>query len=230
MKIGIFGDSYGVGFDKEGETISWPAIVSKKYQTTNYAQRASNFFYSYDLLKNFGHKYDKIIFLITWPGRIRCQLEKLPNLNFTCLEHAQSNCDFFTKTNQLNLAKVAQSAADYYKYFFNPNQEQLFNDMLYKKLIEEYKDNINVLFSFSESVSTRNKISLNEITELDYSYYNIEDSYFKYEDTRHCHLNNSNNKILAEKIIGWIETDQFDLDISDFVEPTEPFEYYFSNK
>ena len=46
-------------------------------------------------------------------------------------------------------------------------------------------------------------------------------------EKRSAHMNDANNKIFADIIHQWIQTGRLEMSLSDFVNPTEPIEYYF---
>ena len=46
-------------------------------------------------------------------------------------------------------------------------------------------------------------------------------------ELRACHMNDANNKILADKIENWLLTNQFYMKKEDFVQPIESVDYYF---
>ena len=73
MKIGIFGDSFadnkngGTPFNQE---VSWPSLLSNKFNVTNYSKAGSGVEYSLSKLFEFASKYDKLILTLTSPVRL----------------------------------------------------------------------------------------------------------------------------------------------------------------
>ena len=70
MKIGIFGDSFAAD-NKLNPTDSWVDILRKSHEVENHASPGTNLYYSVTKLKENYKKYEKIIFVVTQPSRIK---------------------------------------------------------------------------------------------------------------------------------------------------------------
>ena len=68
MKIGIFGDSFA--YWKLNDTPTWTEILNEQYEVTNYGAHGSNLYWSIGNFLQHKHKFDKIIFIATLPGRL----------------------------------------------------------------------------------------------------------------------------------------------------------------
>ena len=68
---------------------------------------------------------------------------------------------------------------------------------------------------------------LGAVTEMEEQYWQYYSPSSKTCDTRYCHLSDGSNRIIYDKIVRWIETGEFELDLSDFSKPyNDPFERY----
>ena len=71
IKIGIFGDSFASLKFEENTTPTWVDILSEKYDITNHAISGSTLYYSIEEIKKHHTHYDKIILVVTRPGRLQ---------------------------------------------------------------------------------------------------------------------------------------------------------------
>lgn len=79
MKIGLYGDSYGV--TKNLDT-SWPNLLSKKLECEidNYSLPGASMYYTYTKFVETCHKYDTVIFLVTDPLRYPVEVDFSDNI------------------------------------------------------------------------------------------------------------------------------------------------------
>lgn len=218
MKIGIFGDSFGDrgqginGYSPETATSkAWPTYISEEFDITNHCISGSSLYHSAKLFLETHHLYDKIIFLVTEPGRIEVVPAFRANLIPHRIAHYEQAALLAEETNN-HIYKVA---ADYFVYFSNFEKESMFHYALLEKLKHTRTENVLFLpcFRLSFDEPDRNNDELFEISNLD----TINAEAMKYGDTRHCHLSDKNNFIFAQKIKKWIQTNIWEYDINDFV-------------
>jgi len=106
MKIAVFGDSFGDDYNLWpdpylGVGPSWiDYLRNQNIEIDNYSCGGASLFYGYQRFISTYQKYDKVIFLVTSPGRISVpkgnQTEEFANL--TSVENHLKNCvDFETK-------------------------------------------------------------------------------------------------------------------------------------
>jgi len=226
MKIGIFGDSYGTRgqgarsrHSLETETSkAWSTYISEEFDTDNHCSSGSSFYYSANLFLKTHHLYDKIIFLITHPGRIEVVHPFAKNIipnRMTTFEHAtQLVKEYSTGKDTLN-DKIYQASVDYFLYFHNFEQDSFYQYSAIDRLKNIRKDNVLFLPCFIDSVDEpdRNNNELFEISNLDTN--NAE--MMKKGDTRHCHFNDQNNIIFAKNIKNWILNGVWNFNINDYV-------------
>ena len=74
MKIGIFGDSYARTHDNYPGTVflgpAWWELLINDYNVANYGLAGSAAYYSMEKFNEYHHLYDKVIFFMTFPGRV----------------------------------------------------------------------------------------------------------------------------------------------------------------
>jgi hypothetical protein len=215
MKIGIFGDSFGdkSHIPETATSKAWTTYIAKEFDTDNHCASGSSFYYSAKLFLKTHHLYDKIIFLVTDPGR----LEVPPNFGINI---KQSRIPSITHANMMaeetgNI--VYKVAADYFFYFSDLDKECFFQYAAIDKLRSIRKENILFLPCFQHSVDeVDRKNELFRIASLDETNSILEKS-GRINDTRHCHFNNQNNIIFANNIKNWILNGVWNFNINDYV-------------
>ena len=73
--LGIFGDSFadpshGHDGHPEDRQYGWPSLLSDSYNVEIFARGGSSLYYSYKLFLEHHHKFSKIIFAVSEPGRL----------------------------------------------------------------------------------------------------------------------------------------------------------------
>lgn len=235
MKIAIYGDSFADTkniFLPEND-YSWVnCLKNKNYDITNYAQAASSLHYSYDNFIKTHKDYDKIIFVFT--GRDRFILEGLPGddkfITVSMVDYIKSRMDFsdYNATQR----EMVEACRLYYKYIVNYEKEALFHGFLIKEIRNIRPDGLYIPCfpdCFLPGTEIENVIDLNYFSTFDYNYFNLSVPGTKsnYVDKRYCHMNEGNNRMLANKVEHWLKTAQFTLTKDDAVNPTNILEYYF---
>jgi len=221
MKIAIYGDSYGshridnIDGDAFDRGLSWPELLSKDHQVTNFSEGASSLFYSYQHFIKHHQDFDYNIFLVT-------QLHRLlvpRNYHGEVYKHVIPE-----------KYKDEMNEKDYRDDAFLENQEHdiIFHNLMVDNirrlnpntlLIPTFPSSLdnapgNSLFDIfileKENVPLLNYLPINKIVKDD-----ISEHY--YEDYKKCHLIEDNHIILYNKII------------NDFKKPNPdiPVEFYF---
>lgn len=237
MKIAIFGDSYGsvslLPLRKlDQKSNSWvnhlKRLTANEHSITNYCKSGSSLFYSINLFLEHHTEYDRVIFLTTSQGRIELDnsfINSLKSIHFqqhlTSHDHAIELIKKF-KDQEFDCL-VYQAVADYFVYVQNPNCDKFVQSLMVEK-IKSVKPDTLIIPCFGESLED-DRFQLNLVSNIDLQHYNYHKKTVM-GDHRHCHMNDENNIIMAEKIYNWIKTNNISLDISDFVNPSEPPEYY----
>jgi hypothetical protein len=210
-RIGIFGDSFSDPTWNQNDYLSWPEMLEKQYQVTNYSKNGSSLWFSYQKLKTHKSEFDTCIFVATVYGRFY-----LENLD----KHLNINRNTWPIKNGVNLGKV------YYEDFFSFDREKSFHDFM----IADISSLKNVIFipAFEECQTDKYNISLNHYANSELHHYGVLE--YQGPDDRKCHLTIENNKIIYNKVLTAIESnlDSIDFSMSEFVPPVEPFNFYFN--
>lgn len=208
MKIGIYGCSYAdemsAKFPNDGK--SWSShLRDRNFDISNFAQSGSSVYWSYNnYLKNHV-KFDKNIILVTFPDRITI---KDPDNNFflfvTVWHTINDKQRSFYKNKNLD-----QAIELYYKYLHNIEEFQEYKNLI----IEKLNKNHNTLVLDVKD--------LFEISKIDLYFYDRKEFWdpMIYKDNRFNHMNNLNNKILADQISEWLNTGNFNLNMNAFQTP-----------
>ena len=240
MKIGVFGDSFTNLKFEENTTPTWVDILNERYDTTNFGVSGSNLYYSVNKFKEEQHRFDKIILVITAPGRLQLSnwIETLGNPNYryaTNLSNVENqlarwyNLNTFDKDHlkiNLNLIKAFEAARDYFIYLDNKPYNNFIQKLMIDEVLRSRSDTIMIpvdVYSFGTGSTTTTlsdiyKKEMNAWNENDDSIHSkmIEEAII---DIRNCHLTAENNAILAEKVEEWIDGSPVEIKLDDFVTP-----------
>jgi hypothetical protein len=231
MKIGIFGDSFADDrtlwvehFKDVGP--SWiDYLRDQNIEIDNYAFGGSGLYFSYEkFISNF-QKYDKIIFLVTSPGRI-----SLPDKDGkyshwygpAMVEKDLATCFDYNKKVRLNAVR------DYFMYVKNDKFDNLVHDLLIENISKKH-DSMLMIPSFIYS-RIRSSMPFIKISEFEAAFWNLKDVLphsLGLQDARKCHMCEENNLMVGEEVFNWVKTDKFNLDPKKFNIPTREFDYYF---
>ena len=248
MKIAIFGDSFAVNEVKNGRIkaekrikngFSYTNELEKKYDIENFAQSGTGLYWSYDKYLKFAKNFDKIIFIASHNNRITL---KHNSKNYIPLNWSPSLASprikalskHFYNTNDVpySFDKANKHITWFYRYIFDQDQANQISKLIVQDLEKDPQTLVIPAFQCSykikDEVFIKNyhcSTSFAEILEK------LEDPYYKVDfskgyDLKFCHFSDENNKILFEKIKKWIETNQFTLDVDDFVEPSDNAKKY----
>ena len=220
MKIAIFGDSYGVNMNHHNQTLSWVDILRFDYDVTNFCKGGSSLYYQYELF-NLNHKnYDKIIFLITNPGRLYMKDCKVQQH----VSHYDTAKHWFDKAGTLQDKSILTAAMQYFLYLQDSNFDQLVHRLILKEIQLE-RDNLLLVPCFQGYLDNFCN-DLFKACAVDWTYYNISNPE-SLIDKRHCHMNQANNKIFANELISYLKTGKFDFDKCNWVIDHKPLGFYF---
>lgn len=243
MKIGIFGDSYAAINTLKSRYCAWPEILAQKYNVSNYAVAGSSALYSIQQIQSIHTYYDRIIFVVTHPGRImlNCHVQKaVDNLdlqyhNFIHLtgDPEQINArikevSFDMNENKVVIKKALQAALQYVYWL----KESKNDEYIHKLMIDDIKrlrSDIIFIPAFSNSLQ-EHRISMSDIHHKENEYWkNDLDKIDKelYSDFRFCHMIDENNEIFATNVIKWLNGEPVAINLDDYVYPSVPFTQYF---
>lgn len=237
MKIAIFGDSFA-HTEEFNENRSWyESVKAHGYDVNNFARSGSSLWYSYDQFIKHNSEYDKCIFLVTNWGRYHVPQMFQPFwAGISQVEESLRNDRSLTH----NQRRVLESLYNWTLYARNDEQEILFHSLMIKDIVNTKKDCLVIpCFNYDMSrISNFNMCSMFDIHAIDMIHYKIEfqdsNGIWKKKplrqngrELRACHMNDENNVIFAQKIINWIDNNQFKMSVNDFVTSSKSVEYYF---
>jgi hypothetical protein len=214
MKVGIFGDSFAcTKSDNAIKAKEWSEYLqesSNAIEVVNYGIPGSSIYFSYQCFKKNFMLYDKIIFCGTTTGRAWYpQFARLGNY----FEHA-SFSSILTAPCPGKKEKSKQKThfttiSSYVKDLYNVTEHTEYARLM----IEDVKRANNVLYlPCFEKTSIDDYMPLTNISNKDIN----PSNHYTHKDIRANHMNDKNNQILAIKVMNWINTETFSLDISDF--------------
>lgn len=206
--LGIFGDS-SAALNKDFEH-SWVTLLSQDQKFDNYAAEGASLVYVYDQLIKHGKNYKKCIIFIPPVGRLW-----MPDFNRQHFVNHRT-VDLLNRSSFLD-QKILSSIKDYFINIWNYKREKLIQCALVDSIRLRYPTALIIPVT-PDSVYDDPKC-MHHISLLDNEFYNVHEH--ERDWGRACHMNRENNKIFFQKIVHWIKTDNFDLDVKDFKYPVE---------
>jgi len=221
MKVAIFGDSFAHS-RMDNPTPGWPDILAKKYTVRNHAQSGSALYYSVDLfLKN--HQFaDKIIFIVTTPGRLTLPINDLRKKFIPNYHNATSLKEVF-KEDTIFL-KVIDAAIGFFLHVQNDNYEKFIHNLMIEEVKRVRPDAIIIDAFGSPAFDSMYQIQLKEERAWNYS-----PLVASFSDRRNCHMTVENNAIFAEKVEEWLHGAPVKINLDDFVTPMNK-EFYLKDE
>jgi hypothetical protein len=240
MKLAIYGDSYGREHipPSSPDPRLWcnllrdPGVLA----VTNYCAKGSSLWFSYKNFIETNIQYDKIVFLVTQSGRLTVNTAQARTVHVSGLANAERNLKRFPSSIDRT---VWNAAVQYYQHLYTEEYSRVTHGLMLEEIKKIRPDALLIpCFPEKESLySINNNFSLWRVSLLDTDYYlkqqpelasaaTVRSWWIELEDRR-AHMNDANNKILADLIRCWVHTGIIELKIEDFVYPTEPVEYYF---
>ena len=225
MKIAIYGDSFGanpIGVKdyslyphiKE----SWWELLAHKYDLTNYCEWSASLLFSLNQFTHTHEQYDKIIFLVTHPGRITIR-DKEQYRHFVNYEYST----FWNKdAKKENWSEILEAVLSYYKFIDNSEYSNL-QHYAYLNYIKSIRDDVFLIPCFDHSF--KNNFSLCDIFDKEQRYWNINYNVEKL-DIRKGHLTNPNHNILFGVFDNLIQNNTLSININMFKNPDLPKEKY----
>jgi hypothetical protein len=250
ISIGIFGDSFACRAWGNSSGKSWPEILKEKHgyhNVINHAEAGSSLFFSYNnYLKSYKHNnFDKIVFVITSPGRLSLPNHVQINDQWSSrhvvpvsLQADFEGLDFLiNKTHDeqekslfMNHKRALHAAEEYFTYIYDDVQDVHNNMGLVNNLMTMRPDGLFIPtvrndsaeeFGLSDPAIDHNKFPsvLTDICKQEITV--TGNDYFTVassgRDSRHCHMSEENNEIFADKIAHYLETGEFALSVDDFI-------------
>jgi hypothetical protein len=225
MKIVIYGDSFGANpIGVKDYTMypyvqsSWWEMLSAKYNVVNYCEWSASLLFSTDQFIKTHEQFDKIIFLVTHPGRITIKDNKKYR-HFVNYEYST----FWKKdAKKQGWSNLLDSVLSYYKYIDNTDYATV-QHYSYLTYIQSIRSDIFLIPCFKHSF--KNNFSLCDIFDKEQEFWNINYNVEKL-DIRKGHLTNPNHSVLYNVFDKMIQTDKLSMSIDMFKNPDLPKEKY----
>lgn len=248
--VGIFGDSFACRAWGNDTGNSWPEILAKKHgyvKQTNFAEPGSSLFFSYhNYLKSRNHKdFDKIIFVITSPGRLSLPSSIEVHSQWASrhvvpvsLQADFEGLDFLiNKTHNeqekqlfINHKRALRAVEEYFAYIYDDMQDVHSNIGLINNLTTMRPDALLIPTIRNEAAEkyglpdpTTDHVKFPSVLvdickrEITATGHDYFEAASSGRDRRHCHMSEENNEIFADKIATYLETGEFSLNADDFV-------------
>lgn len=231
MNVGIFGDSFAHTLEQTSR-VSWAKMLADDYNVENHAIGGSSTYFSYLKFLEHQHKYDKVIFVVTYPARIYTSYGHIPS-DVTArymLSHRDSQ-------RNLTQRKVLSGLQSYFTYALLDevvvDQHILFHNLMIEKIKSLRKD---ILFipAFSVTNTEFDCSSLHDVSAMEVNHWKSmghivrERDIYDYDQRQH-HLTEPNNLILhrmVRDIVPSIESHvTLPIDLNDFSKPDDVSKY-----
>lgn len=222
MKIGIFGDSYA---DENihrniAKYPSWVELLkdNKNFEVCSFGMSGTSLYYSYtQFLKNH-EQFDKIIFVITVPGRIMLpEYISVPDGDelWRHINNANTASQHIKRANTSHFKNACVAAKMYYEYLFDLEKEELYHRLLIDEIKRIRSDAIMV----DTASPIIGKVTLSEISKKEILGAGLPIELFHSNDRRMCHLSKENNIRLSRLAKRWIDGEAVNLKFEDFTVP-----------
>ena len=249
MKIAIYGDSFGDDtgqwphrFDNVGP--GWAQLLSStgNNRVSNFCEGGASFSYSYNQFIGTHHDHDRIIFMVTCPGRITLEIEDFSNLAPSYKHHPNYHQVLawqaqLVKINPRSQGLVKLSALAQYFLFVKNDEYDIDSQWLLLNSVKKIRPDTIIIPCFHTSIPNLTHDALCAVghMELEYlcndRYSNIDELLHNTrDDARKCHMSDENNFIFYQKILKFLSGDPVHIDINDFVKPTMPLDHYWRLK
>lgn len=236
MKVGIFGDSYAHILERS-TTTSWADLLSKDFDVENYAMGGSSTYFSYLNFLEHYQKYNKIIFVVTYPARMYTSFGHVPSA-VTAKDMLTNRAVRLDKIQQ----KIIYGLDSYFTYSLLDNaildQHILFHNLMIEK-IKSLKKDILFIPAFSVPNTDFDRTALVDITRMEEGHwislgYKIKSTeIFRYDNRQH-HLTEPNNRILYQMVKDILPSVKnhvtLSLDLNNFSKPDDISKYLPNGK
>jgi hypothetical protein len=231
MKIAVFGDSFADDYHMwpnpyTGVGPSWVDYLrNQNIEIDNYADGGTSLFYSYQQFISQYQKYDKIIFIVTSPGRLSVPTSDNRTEEFfssRAVEIQLKNCIDYERKRKLN------AISDYFVYVKNDTFDSVVHKLLIEDISKKHND-ILMIPCFVDS-GIDEQMPLRNISAFEAKFWNMNEILPNSDtvyDARKCHMCEENNLMLGQEIYNWVKTGNYSLTQENFKTPTKEFSHYF---
>ena len=250
--LGIFGDSFadpshGHNNYPNDHVYSWVHLLTDTYQVEWYSRGGSSLFYSYEKFLEHHHKYSKIVFVVTEPGRLSENLikstigptEMITIPNWQVAEYCLNNKSRLIDPTEISRLKAMR---DYYIHVDQHKSSLLFSELLVNKIREIRPDVllINAFYTHTEEYngvipSIKGPAFVKYIDTTIRSLMNLPDDeiaahrkVMTFEEKRCvCHLSIEVNALVAQDIRAALDTGVWDPKIPNRIPHSYPLDFYY---
>lgn len=243
--LAIYGDSYtddkSYYINDKGEQISkwvWAShigpsyleILEEYFEVTRFGRAGTSLYYSVEKFEKTHCNFDKIIFVVTEPGRFeidRTQYNVPINATLiygpSAVEIIKNRHKNFLTLKEHKLIKVLQEF--YFPYMWK-NYQQYYEHKILKHRIKNMRKDALVLDAFGEDdLSNLMSVQNLELRHWGVTVNALSGQFFN--DMRKCHLTEENHVVIAEAILKYfLESKEFKLGDLPWATPSQPVDYY----
>ena len=245
--VGIFGDSHGdcsyLDWRSRYKTIGlgWPELLALKYKVKNFAAGGTRMFYSYDLFSKLHSKFDIIVYIPTQADRfsIYCPDEGRVRHMVPGFLLSRAAQELEDNKHNPNDYKAMEAAIGYSSYILNQEKEKEMKRLMLQEIKRLRPDTI-FLPAFQDDLMSNiddTVVNMSYLSSLELHHYNTSLAEMRARkpplmDVRKCHLTDSNNRVIFNKVLAAIESNETYVRLyhSDFVAPRDDFSKYFVNE
>lgn len=229
--LAIFGDSFATTF-KNNNTLGWTQLLENNYKVTNFASAGSSLFYSLDRFRKYQNNFDKVLFVVTIPGRLRVGINSgidISEHRDITLETALYLVNELKEKNLSYRARIYQLVVDYYMYLQNTEYDQCVHNLMVDSIVSDRPDSILIPVANNSIENFKEKYTMINITEKENKIWNQLPG--NDLDTRNSHMTKENNEIFYKNVLNWLSGEPVNINIDDYVQPTkEELKYYYNLK
>ena len=249
MKIAVYGDSFG---DDNGQ---WPHThdnvgpgwtqllgATGNNNVSNFSEGGASLFYSFTQFKDTHADYDRIIFMITNPGRITLEIEDFSSLSRSQKHHPSYDQVVRWKEVLLRLNPNSHginqlSALEQYFLFVRNAEYDTDIHHLMVNAIKKISPDTIIIPCFHNSIHDLTHKAMCEIGHMEIEHL-FNDRYEKIYhelhstriDARKCHMSEENNFIFYRKMLKFLSGEPVHINVDDFIKPPMPLDHYWRLK
>jgi hypothetical protein len=246
MKIAVYGDSFGDDYGQwphrhNNVGPGWTQLLGMTggNRVSNFSEGGASFFYSFNQFNGTHHDHDRVIFMVTCPGRITLEIDDFSKLAHSYKHHP--NYDQVVNWKEMLLQinphsnGITQLTA-LENYFLLVKNDEYDNDCQWLLLnaIKKTRPDVIVIPCFHTSIPDLTHDALCAVGHMELEYL-LNDKYENVHtllhstqvDARKCHMSEENNFIFYRKMIKFLSGEPIHIDINDFVKPTMPLDHYW---
>ena len=249
MKIAVYGDSFG---DDNG---MWPHThndvgpgwtqllgMTGDNRLSNFSEGGASFFYSFNQFTGTHHDHDRIIFMVTCPGRLTLEIDDFSHRARSFKHHPSYDQvvrwkEQLVKINPGSRGIAQLSALE--QYFLLVKNDEYDNDCQWLLLnaVKKIRPDTIIIPCFHTSIHNLTHDALCEVGHMEVEYLfndrydNIHNELHSTRvDARKCHMSEENNFIFYRKMIKFLSGEPVHINVNDFVKPPMTLDHYWRLK